>query len=678
MLDNSACNKAYALRYDQLGTAMSNVKGELPYIADDFKDIGKEADYAGDEVEDAGKKTKKSGNDMSKGFSKGLKSAKRLALGIVGIRSAYMLARKAASSYMTQDEDLAKSMQSVWTGLGAFLAPLLETLTNLMLKFVGYLNVFIKALTNKDLIATANAKILEKQAKAQEKLNKATKEYQNYDFDVIRTQQTDKSASSGAGTDEAQLINIPELNQNIVKKLQDLAEWLKKNKDLIKDVGIALGITFGAIAIGKLLANIGALLGSGALMTGLLGLAAILSILAIGYTIKVWIDGKKEIDEMWQKVHDLNEWNEHKHQEVAEQVLSQSPGSMDEKDVQSVMSLQGFYMEDYVRQVDEAYDHWQDVKNRIGGWSGVFGFDKGAERQYYDQINMMKQQVNTLVDLAAKGELTRHGYENLVTFANRYGDKIGWLNTITNNYNIDQGRLNEALTEYGDIYGQTTTAINSSISILKRQTTAFQDTNEQFMTGKINISEYLKYINSIPKAINTDVKANTKDAKTNVKTYNTDYLGKIPDTKSTIFKVDDKDAETKTKNYSNNLLKLPTSVLTTIKATLDTTAADWQLQQFKQKISQAPIVGGIFNKLFSVMGFAGGGYVSQPTFAMVGEGKYNEYVIPEGEDYISRLANEIGKYSSGGNGTVNVYLDGRLIQRQVDDTRNRVNFTKNR
>ena len=709
MMDNSAYNKSYALQYNQLGNSMAKVSGELPYVADGFKDIGKEAEFAGDETEEAGKKAQTSGKLFDKGFSKGLKSVKRLALGIVGIRSAYMLARKAASSYMAQDEDLAKSMQSVWTGLGAFLAPLLETLTNLMLKFVGYLNVFIKALTGKDLIASANAKILEKQAKAQEKLNKATKEYQNYDFDVIRTQQTDKG-SSGGGTDDASLINIPELNENIVKKLQDLAKWLKENKDLIEEVGIALGITFGAIAIANLLSNIGALIGSGTLLTGLAGLLAILSLVAIVWTIHLVTEGFKELSDAEKTAADLAEHLK----EIAHLTGKDIVENPDEKTPEEIEQATEDYQEATsaaIEYYDAAIKGAKKTKKEAEDWlypTDVGSAGKNLLRTFYDAGNALfgkgyvvtdanteiiedanreiqsygqslQEAAWNYIQLAKQGRLSGDGLKALIYIYQNYGDKLEEINQYSDDYIFTIDQLRDAIGDYAGIYPEVTSEMFGFNKLSDAQQRQMIDLTEKFMLGKISATDYAKELAKIPTSVETKVATNgILQAGQNIANYIKDAINKVPTTKNTKFTVDDKDAETKTKNYSNNLLKLPTSILTTIKATLDTSAADWQFQQFKQKVTNFPIVGGILDKLFSVIGFAGGGYVSQPTFAMVGEGKYNEYVIPDGEDYISRLANEIGKYGTGGNGTVNVYLDGRLIQRQVDDTRNRVNFAKNR
>lgn len=664
MMDNAAYNKSYALQYNQLGNSMAKVSGELPYVADGFKDIGKEAEFAGDETADAGKKAQTSGKLFDKGFSKGLKSVKRLALGIVGIRGAYMLARKAAASYMAQDEDLAKSMQSVWTGLGAFLAPLLETLSQLMLKFVGYLNVFIKALTGKDLIASANAKILEKQAKAQEKLNKATKEYQNYDFDVIRTQQTDTSSASGSGSDEASLINIPELNQNIVKKLEDLAKWLKENKDLIEAVGIALGITFGAVAIGNLLANIAALIGSGTLMTGLLGLLAILSLVAIVWTIKLVIDG---LDELYEAL-DISK-------ELRKNLKENTPPI--EAMTEHEQSMGWLY---------ESMNAAESVRKTMSGFGGgvlhAVSFGKTTKKlkeELHETYAEMGLQVKRLVQAGKEGKLTIDGYKQLSKFVEEYGDNLNVVNEYVEGEKITLNELNEAMNSYTEQVAKSDPVIQHFNSLTKEQQKQLEKVYAQYLLGTIKAEDYFDAVSKIPSIVKTNVnivgiEQATKDAASYVK----NALDKIPLTRTTTIKVEKKEAETNTDNLITKLTKIPNSVWTTIKATLDTTEADRKANEFLNKINLLGIGTSVMQSFKKLIGFAGGGYVSQPTFAMVGEGKYNEYVIPDGEDYISRLANEIGKYGTGGNGTVNVYLDGRLIQRQVDNTRNNVNFVKNR
>lgn len=59
---------------------------------------------------------------------------------------------------------------------------------------------------------------------------------------------------------------------------------------------------------------------------------------------------------------------------------------------------------------------------------------------------------------------------------------------------------------------------------------------------------------------------------------------------------------------------------------------------------------------YGITGYASGGYVDRPTFAVVGEGGYGEYMVPG--NYIEQLAAEINKYGTGNNTVINVSVEG--------------------
>lgn len=614
----------------------------------------------------------KTGASISKGFEKGLKSVKKLALGIIGIRSAYMLARRAASAYMSQDEELTKKIQSAWVGLGSFLTPLLEGLTTLMLKFVGYLNEFIKALTGTDYIARANAKALEKQAKAQANLNKETEKYQNYDFDVIRTQQTQTSASSGYGTDSeiSGLIEIPELNDKIVKKLQDLAKWLKENEDEILLVGEALALTFGAVAIGKLLSNIATLIGSGTLMTGLAGLLAILGALAVTWVIKLALDGKKELDDMWEKVNYLGTKGYLKHQETHKEFMEKPESEETKLYAEKFQAMP--QMENYIQQIDEAQEMIDKMDREHPILTSVFGYGKGEKEALQNKKRDLKAYINNLLDFADAGLLTKEGYVELIRFIKEYGDQLDDLNTNVSGVAIDQNRLNEVTDNYyryvknskNELHGLTIEYEDLLIAFKREHPEIKIDTEE----GKKAFEDFVyNTLGTLPVTKSTELKIEDDEAIEDL----TNYEGKIseiPEEYTTKTQIEDKDAKKKISTFVQDIMNIPKNVFTTINVEANV--------KFSDKLGS--FVNSLLGPAIKLPGFASGGYVSQPTLAMVGEGSSRgEYMIPDGEDYISRLASEIGKYS-GGAGVTNVYLDGRLIQRQVDDTRNRVNFTKNR
>ena len=240
---------------------------------------------------------------MGERFKKNIGIVKSFALGIIGLRSAYSLAQRSASAYLSQDTELSEKLSSVWFGLGAFLKPLLEWLATAMAKLVGYINVFVSALTGRDFIKEANdrVKALKQQEKAQKSLNKTTA-----DFDEITTLSSNKSQkeeSYGFNTDDL------DLNEEIVAKLRKLAEVLKDNKDLIKEVGEYLLWAFvGACGV-KVLDGIARMLGIGG-SGGLLGLSntlkAIIGFGAIAITFYVAGNIMKDLIEIGNKIEEIS------------------------------------------------------------------------------------------------------------------------------------------------------------------------------------------------------------------------------------------------------------------------------------------------------------------------------------------------------------------------------------
>ena len=147
-------------------------KDKTLFSTREIEEMEAEAENLRNKIGSLQEKKKKTNKETSKGFDKGIKSLKRFALSLFSVGSIFAGVSKASSAYLSQNEELAKKLQSVWIGLGSFLEPAINAISNVMLKGLGYLNEFIKALTGVDYIAKANAKALEKQTKAQAKLNK--------------------------------------------------------------------------------------------------------------------------------------------------------------------------------------------------------------------------------------------------------------------------------------------------------------------------------------------------------------------------------------------------------------------------------------------------------------------------------------------------------------------------
>ena len=352
-------------------------------------------------MQDVENEVDKTTTKISKGFKKGTTTLKRFALSLFGIHSMYRLASRASSAWLSQDTELAQKLQNVWIGLGALVSPVIEKISDLMLKALGYLNEFVKALSGGriDFIAKANAKALEKQTKAQKELNRQT-----YDFDEIRKQQ-EQNAGVSSGISSGG-ISIPELDNRLVKKLQDLAKWLRENQELVKGLAIAFGVAFGAYKIASLLSNIGKLIGVASAGTGLAGLGAILgtlaqigviaigvSLLYTGLTGRNIIDDLKEIHNNIRALKDIEEEQKNAKLKGLEESLNLIEATNKALENTNIT-------EERANQLLEIKkDNIEDVKKYLQDWEILYGLSEEEIKRINDALKDDK----TTVDDIKKG-----------------------------------------------------------------------------------------------------------------------------------------------------------------------------------------------------------------------------------------------------------------------------------
>ena len=115
----------------QATTELTKIDKVMDKVKNNFNEISK-------------KNIKDFTTSMTKGFDKSIGKIKKFTLSLFSIRSAFSLVSRASSQYLSQDVELANKLQSVWIGLGAFFAPLIEKIANFTIKAVSYINVFIK------------------------------------------------------------------------------------------------------------------------------------------------------------------------------------------------------------------------------------------------------------------------------------------------------------------------------------------------------------------------------------------------------------------------------------------------------------------------------------------------------------------------------------------------------
>ena len=428
-----------------------------------------------------------------------VKKLKRVGLALFSIRSAYTLVSRASSAYLSKDTELAEKLQSVWVGLGSFLAPLLEYLSNMLLKMVGYLNVFVKALTGIDFVARANAKALNKQAKAQKNLNN-----QLLSFDEINKLEDTKSESGGASAGSG-LIELPELDDKMVKKLQDLAYWLKENWGLIKAVGIALGIAFGAAKIAQIVGNISTLIGGGG--KGIKGLTKSLNEIPTMIKIGIIVGGVaytiNTVKKIKQDTKNLNKQTESLREKMREiYYLKWSK----ETDTNKTLEEQNRLRQVGLESLGEAYKWYNKIigasESYLGDAKQTVEHSKGnleaLKQQYQAQSNNKEKQKEIL-----KGLIDQYNYNlAMIVALKRQGVETGELETINNGYK--------------ETIKQTSKELGIGNEKLGKMLDDSAATNKETQAIAANIKD-INDANLEKKELILDVKANTSSFKISMK-----------------------------------------------------------------------------------------------------------------------------------------------------------------
>lgn len=160
------------------------------------------------------------GKSFTSTFNNGIKSIKKFALGLLSVRTAFSMVSRAMQSYLSYDTQLSNSIQNCWNVLGSLLAPILEFVISLFSKAVSYVNAFVEALTGINLVARANKKALDSQAKSTKKLSDTQSS-----LDEFHTVSTD----TGSGNDNKP-ITVEPVDMD---KLDFLFDWIDKAKKLL-------------------------------------------------------------------------------------------------------------------------------------------------------------------------------------------------------------------------------------------------------------------------------------------------------------------------------------------------------------------------------------------------------------------------------------------------------------
>ena len=241
-------------RYDEINASVNEYQQKIAGIQ-----LQKQAS----EVERLKEGFKSVGNSIQNSIGK----VARLALGIFGLRSAYMAVRRASSELATYDKQYAANIEYIRFALTQMIAPVLRYIVSLVATILGYINAILNAWFGINLFGKASAKDFQKMKVGASGAAKAAKEIRKQlaGFDEINmlSDQSDSGGGGGGGAGGAMPnFDLSALNGDIPEWLR----WIIENKDLILAVmaGIAAGLlawklgldAIKALGIGVLVAGI--------------------------------------------------------------------------------------------------------------------------------------------------------------------------------------------------------------------------------------------------------------------------------------------------------------------------------------------------------------------------------------------------------------------------------------
>lgn len=183
--------------------------------------------------------------DFSKGFSKSvdgnIKEIRKLALGLIGVRTAMSVLTKSVNAYLSFDSELQDSLTNSWNMLGSLLAPAIEFVARMFAIATNYIAQFVNALTGINLVARANAKSLQTQAKATKGVGEAQRGLLG--MDEITNLPTEPGGGGGADAPQIQMddtIKSFKALDDILQHLKD-GQWHLVGEDIAHAIDDMLG-----------------------------------------------------------------------------------------------------------------------------------------------------------------------------------------------------------------------------------------------------------------------------------------------------------------------------------------------------------------------------------------------------------------------------------------------------
>ena len=192
-------------------------------------------------------KLKSSFNSVGSSIQHSIRNVARLALGVLGVRSAFMALRRASSDLANYDQQYGANLEYIRYALTQMIAPVLQWIVRLAATLLGYINAIAQAWFGVNLFARGSAESFNKMKAGASGASKAVKEIKKQltGFDEINmlTDQSDTGTKAGGGGIVTPNFDLSSMQAEPPKWLK----WIVDNKELIS--GALAGIAAGLIAL---------------------------------------------------------------------------------------------------------------------------------------------------------------------------------------------------------------------------------------------------------------------------------------------------------------------------------------------------------------------------------------------------------------------------------------------
>ena len=191
---------------------------------------------------------KKSIDNVGNSLRKSVINAGKLALGIFGIRSAYMMLQRASSELASYDEQYATNIDYIKFALNSIIAPALRYIVNLAGQLLSYVNAIANAWFGINLFGKASIADFQNMKKGANGVAGAVKEIKKEiaGFDELNV--LNDSSSSGGGVGSAV---TPDFDLSLLDmELPEWLQWIIDNGDLVAKIVEAVATALLAVKLG--------------------------------------------------------------------------------------------------------------------------------------------------------------------------------------------------------------------------------------------------------------------------------------------------------------------------------------------------------------------------------------------------------------------------------------------